>query len=105
MPADLFAERAADQRRQERADIDADIEDRIGAIAAMIARRIEAADLGRDIRLEAAVAEDQEQQCEKKSCSTAIMKWPIAISTAPMTTVRRRPSTRSAKSPPKIGVK
>jgi hypothetical protein len=43
--ARFFAERAADQRRLERADIDADIEDRTGAIAAVIARRVDAADL------------------------------------------------------------
>ncbi|MGB7603105.1 MAG: hypothetical protein WBM24_22580 [Candidatus Sulfotelmatobacter sp.] len=41
----FFAERAADQRRLKRADIDADVEDRIGAITAVIARRIEAANL------------------------------------------------------------
>ena len=45
MPGRLFAERAADQRRLERAEIDADIEDRIGAMAAVIAWRVEAADL------------------------------------------------------------
>jgi hypothetical protein len=45
MPAHFLPERAADQRRQERADIDADIKDRIGAVAAVIAWRIEAADL------------------------------------------------------------
>ncbi len=62
MPAGPFAERAADERRQERAEIDADIEDRISAVAAMIARRVKAADLGGNIRLETAVAEDQRQQ-------------------------------------------
>ncbi len=66
MPADLFAERAADERRQEGADIDADIEDRIGAVAARIAGRIKAADLGRNIRLERAVAENERQQREQE---------------------------------------
>ncbi len=66
VPAGLLAERAADQRRQERADIDADIENGIGAVAAVIARRIKPADLGRDIRLEAAAAEDQCQQREQE---------------------------------------
>ena len=66
VPADFLAERAADERRQERADIDADIEDGIGAVAARIARRIKPADLGRDIRLEAAGAEDQRQQREQE---------------------------------------
>ncbi len=54
------------ERRQECADIDADIEDRIGAVAARIARRIEPADLRGNVRLEAAVAEDEEQQREQK---------------------------------------
>ncbi len=66
VPADLFAERAADERRQERADIDADIEDRIGAVAPMIAGRIKAADLRRNIRLERAVAENERQQREQE---------------------------------------
>ncbi len=66
VPADFLAERAADQRRQERAEIDADIEDRIGAVAAMIAGRVKAADLRGNIRLETAIAEDQRQQREDK---------------------------------------
>ena len=37
--------------------------------------------------------------------SLAIMKWPIAIRTAPTTTVRRWPRIRSASIPPKNGVK
>src|SRR5580704_7022902 len=66
MKSDFLAERAADQRRQERTDIDPDIEDRIGAVAAMIARRIKTSDLCGDIRLEAAVAEDEKQEREEK---------------------------------------
>ena len=38
VPADLAAERAGDQRRQERPDIDADIVDRVGAHAARVVR-------------------------------------------------------------------
>ena len=60
VPAELLAERAADERRQERAEIDADIEDREGAVAARIAGRVERADLGRDVGLERAVAEDED---------------------------------------------
>jgi hypothetical protein len=41
VPTDLLAERAADQRRQERADIDADIEDGEGTVAPRIAGRVE----------------------------------------------------------------
>src|SRR6516164_4061896 len=66
VPAEAFAERAADQRGEERAEIDADIEDRIGAVAARIARAIEAADLRRNIRLEAAAAKNERQQREQK---------------------------------------
>jgi hypothetical protein len=66
MPGDAFAQSAADERRQERAEIDADIEDRIGAVAARIAGRVEAANLGRDVRLEAAAAENERQQREQK---------------------------------------
>ena len=36
----------------------------------------------------------------RNSCSTAIMKWPNAISTAPMTTVRRWPTACSASVAP-----
>ena len=66
MPAEFFAQRAADERRQERAEIDADIEDREGAVAAAVAGRIERADLGRDVRLEGAVAENEEAEREQK---------------------------------------
>jgi len=66
MPAELFAERAAHQRRQEGAEIDADIEDREGAVAAAIAGRVERADLGRDVRLEGAVAENEKAEREQK---------------------------------------
>ena len=66
MPAELFAERAADQRREKRADIDADVEDRIGAVAARVAGRIEPADLRRDVGLERAVAENEHGQGEQE---------------------------------------
>ncbi len=66
VPADFFARSAANQRRQKRADIDADIEDGISAVAARIAGRVKPADLGRDIRLKAAGAEDQRQQREQE---------------------------------------
>jgi len=35
VPAQLLAERAADEGREERADIDTDVKDRIGAVAPM----------------------------------------------------------------------
>jgi hypothetical protein len=66
MPAGAFAEAAADERRQKRTEIDADIEDRVGAVAPAVARRIEAADLGRDVGLERAVAENEGGEREKQ---------------------------------------
>ena len=66
MPAEFLAERAAHQRRQERAEIDADIENREGAVAAAVAGRVERADLGRDVRLERAVAENENAEREQK---------------------------------------
>src|SRR5690348_14699272 len=66
MPTGGLTQGAAHKRRQERTEIDADIKDRIGAVAARIATRIEAADLGRDIRLEAAAAENKRKQREQK---------------------------------------
>jgi hypothetical protein len=40
MPAQFLAQRAAHQRSEEGAEIDADIEDRIGAVAAAVARSV-----------------------------------------------------------------
>src|SRR5947209_2259578 len=62
MPTDLLAEGAADKRRQKRPKIDAYIKYRECTIAARIAGPVEIADLHGNIRLERAVAEDQQQQ-------------------------------------------
>jgi len=40
VPAQLLAQRAADQRREERAQVDAHVEDREGAVAARVAGRV-----------------------------------------------------------------
>ena len=66
MPAELFAERPAHQRREKRADIDPDVEDRIGPIAARVAGRIEPAHLRRHVGLERAVAENEHGQGEQE---------------------------------------
>ena len=66
VPADFLAQRAAHQRGEECAEVDPDIEDRIRAIAARIARRVKAADLRRDIGLEGAVAENQSGEREEE---------------------------------------
>ena len=65
-PTGLLAERPADERCKEGADIDADIEDGKGAVAARVARRIKRSDLGRDVRLERPIAEDQRPECEEQ---------------------------------------
>ncbi len=62
VPAEPLAECAADQRRKERAEIDPHVEDREGAVPSRITLGVKASDLCRDVRLEGAVAEDQEQQ-------------------------------------------
>src|SRR5215212_8122304 len=66
VPAHLLTQGAADQGREERPQVHAYVKDRVGAIAAWVAWRIEASDLGRDVRLERAVAEDQRQQGEEE---------------------------------------
>ena len=66
MPAVNLPQGSANQRREERAQVDAHVKDGEGAVAARIARRIKAADLGGDVGLEAAVAQDEEQQRDQE---------------------------------------
>src|SRR6185369_11303284 len=66
VPAVDLAKSAANERRQERAQVDPHVEDRERAVATRVARRVEVADLGGDVGLEAAVAEDEEQQREQE---------------------------------------
>ena len=66
MPADLLAERAGNQRRGDHADVDEDVEDLERHRAAQVVLGIELADLGRDIALEQADADDQRQQREQE---------------------------------------
>lgn len=61
-----LAQRAADQRREEGAEIDADIKDRKRAVDAVVAGLIEIADLGGDVRLEETVADDQQHETEEE---------------------------------------
>ena len=60
----VLAERRADQRREEGADVDAHVEDDEGAVAARVALRIEVAHHRRDVRLEEAVADAHEHEAE-----------------------------------------
>ena len=62
VPAEPLPECAADQRREECAEVDAHIEDREGAVPPRITRRVESSNLSRDIRLEGPVPEYQKQQ-------------------------------------------
>src|SRR5436309_15813370 len=66
MPAPCSGEGSADERREKGANIDADIEDRIRAIAAEVVRPVKRAHLAGDVRLECADAKDEEQQGEHK---------------------------------------
>ena len=52
VPADLLAERAATQRRDDDADVDGDVEDLERHRAAQVVLLVERADLARDIALE-----------------------------------------------------
>src|SRR5262249_4125959 len=62
VPAKLFAERSADKRGKKCTEIDADVEDRKGAVSAPVPRRIEGADLGRNVGLECPIAEDKKAE-------------------------------------------
>ena len=62
VPADLLTQCAAHQRRERGAEVDAHVEDRERAVAPRVTLRIQPADLGGDVGLERAVAEDQEHQ-------------------------------------------
>jgi hypothetical protein len=52
VPVDLLAEEAADERRQERAQVDPHVEDREARVATRIVLRVEAADHGAHVRLQ-----------------------------------------------------
>src|SRR3546814_6245101 len=60
VPAHLLAERAGDQRRDDHADVDRDVEDLERHRAADIVGLVELADLARDIALEQPDPDDQQ---------------------------------------------
>ena len=62
VPALDLADRPACQRREERPDVDPHVEDRERAVAARVALRVEPADQAGDVRLEEAVADDQQRE-------------------------------------------
>src|SRR3546814_9361314 len=65
--AHLLPQRARDQRRDDHADVDRDVEDLERHRAADIVGLVELADLARDIPLEQADADDQREQREKEA--------------------------------------
>ena len=66
VPVDLLPEVPADQRRDERAEVDAHVEDREAGVAARVAWRVELADDGADVRLQQAGADDDQQQAQRR---------------------------------------
>ena len=66
VPADRLAKRTGGQRREKRADVDAEIIDRIGAHPPLVAFRIECTDLRRDVRLERADPGNQAGEREEQ---------------------------------------
>src|SRR3546814_6360767 len=67
VPAHLLAERAGDQRRDDHADVDRDVEDLERHRAADIVGLVELADLARDIALEQPDPDDQREQREEEA--------------------------------------
>ena len=64
--AGALAERSADERAQQRADVDTHVEDAEAAIAPRIVRRIQFADHRADVRLQEAGSGDDEQKADEK---------------------------------------
>ena len=62
MPALGRGQRSADEVADEGAEVDAHVEDGEGAVAARVAGPVEVANLGRDVGLEGAVADDEQQE-------------------------------------------
>ena len=92
--------------RDERADVDPHVEDREAGVAARAAFGIQVADDRRDVRLEQARAEDDEDEAEeeRRGCAntdeSAIERWPSAMSTPPVPDRAPQPEQRSAIQPP-----
>jgi hypothetical protein len=64
MPVDALAEIARDQRRDERAEVDAHVEDREGGVTSDVVRRVQLRDDDRDVAFQQAGAEDDQRQAE-----------------------------------------
>lgn len=66
VPAEDRPEGAADERREDRAEVDPHVEDAEGAVAARVVLGVESTDLRGDVGLEAAVAEHEEEQRQEE---------------------------------------
>ena len=66
VPTEDLPQGSADERREDRAEVDAHVEDAEGAVAAGVVVGVEATDLRGDVRLEAAVAEHQAEQRQEE---------------------------------------
>ena len=64
-PAEPVGEDRAEQLPDDRADVDAHVEDREAGIAAAVALLVERSDDGRDVRLEEAVADRDQRQGDR----------------------------------------
>src|SRR5438105_2458460 len=68
MPSIVDGEGPANERREKCSNIDADVEDRVSAVAPTVFRPIEIAHLAGNVRLERSDADYQHQQGEEEWC-------------------------------------
>ena len=71
MPVDVLAEIAADQRRDQRADIDPHVEDGEAGVAPRVVLGVERADQGADVGLEQPGADHDQREPEIERCERA----------------------------------
>ena len=104
MPIDALREVSGDERTNERAEVDAHVEQGESGVAARVPLPIERADERAHVRLQQAGADDDQAQAgvEEGSALNASVKWPAAMTIPPTSTLRYWPSTRSATRPPRI---
>ena len=94
------------RRPQQRARVDAHVEDGEAGVAARIALAIELPDHRRHVGLEEARPDDDQHQAGEERAAiggTARQKWPAAMIRPPINIARRVPSHRSARQPPSTG--
>jgi hypothetical protein len=72
MPNTFLRQVLRGQRRQQRADVDAHVEDGEARVATLVAGGVQLADQGRDDRLEQAVADDDRGQAKLEATRSAM---------------------------------